>query len=81
MWYLEAFDNETEFRTEKYLLHDMTAEIVKEILGIDDNNFDLPVVARFSCVQLDKVLKFAKYTHEPIDVIKNCEYFVGLFAD
>jgi hypothetical protein len=81
VWYLEAFDNETEFRTDKYLLHDMTVEIVKEILGIDDNDSDLPAIARQSEVPLNKVLEFAKYIHEPIEIIENCEYEIGLFAD
>ncbi|MDI9918788.1 hypothetical protein [Rhodococcus sp. IEGM 1379] len=81
MWQLEAFDNDTELRIEKYLLHDMTAEIVKDILGIDDNDSDLPVIARQSGVPLDKVLEFAKYIHDPIEIIKNCEYEIGLFAD
>ena len=81
MWQLEAFDNDTELRTAKYLLHDMTVEIVKEILGIDDSDFELPVIAGQSGVPHDKVLEFAKYIHEPIEVDPNCEYEVGLFAD
>ncbi|NMM86391.1 hypothetical protein B2J88_18825 [Rhodococcus sp. SRB_17] len=59
----------------------MTVEIVKDILGIDDNDSDLPVIARQSGVPLDKVLEFAKYIHEPIEIIENCEYEIGLFAD
>ncbi|OYD69711.1 DUF7683 domain-containing protein [Rhodococcus sp. OK302] len=58
MWYLQAYDNDTEQLVEDHLLHDMTDEIVKYVLGIDDSDFDLPVVARISDVPLDKVLAF-----------------------
>ena len=81
MWYLDAFDNDTELLVENYLLHDMTVEIVKEILGIEDSESDLPVIARQSAVPLDKVLEFAKYIQEPIEVLPNCEYEIGLFRD
>ncbi|KJF22350.1 MULTISPECIES: hypothetical protein [Rhodococcus] len=43
MWHLQAYDNDAELQTEIYLLHDMIAEIVKDILGVDDSGFDLPV--------------------------------------
>ena len=46
MWYLQAYDNDTEFLVEDHLLHDMTVEIVKEILDIEDSDFELPVIAR-----------------------------------
>ena len=81
MWYLEAFDNETEFRTEKYPLHDMNVEIVKEILGIDDSDFDLPVWVRQNDVPLDQLLEFAHYIHEPFKIDRNCEYEVADLAE
>ncbi|OYD69710.1 DUF7683 domain-containing protein [Rhodococcus sp. OK302] len=81
MWYLEAYDNDTELIVEDHLLHDMTVEIVKEILGIDDNDRELPISASKSGVPFDKVLDFEKYIREPIKVIPNCEYEIGFFAD
>lgn len=81
MWYLQEFDNETELRTEIYLLHDMTADIVKQVLHIDDEDFDLPVGVRQNNVPLEKVPEFAKYIHTPIDVNNNCQYEVGFLAE
>ncbi|NMM86388.1 hypothetical protein B2J88_18810 [Rhodococcus sp. SRB_17] len=81
MWYLQAFDNDTELQTEIYLLHDMTAEIVKDILGIDDSDFDLPVGVRQNDVPLEKVPEFAKYIHDPLKIDQNCEYEVSNLAD
>lgn len=81
MWYLQEFDNETELRTEIYLLHDITVDIVKQVLNIDDEDFDLPVGVRQNNVPLEKVPEFAKYIHTPIEVKNNCQYEVGVLAD
>lgn len=81
MWYLEEFDNATELRTEIYLLHDMTVDIVKEVLNIDDEDFDLPVGVGANNVPLEKVPEFTTYIHTPIAINNNCEYDVSFLAE
>lgn len=81
MWYLEEFDNATELRTEIYLLHDMTVDVVKQVLTVDDEDFDLPVGVRSNNVPLKKVPEFTKYIHTPIEIKNNCEYEVSFLAE
>ena len=81
MWYLEAYNKATEYRTEIYLLENMTVDSVKRILGIDDNDFDLPVAVRSNEVPLDLVREFARYTRTPLDADPDCEYWASFLAD
>ncbi|KJF22351.1 hypothetical protein CJ178_03030 [Rhodococcus sp. ACPA4] len=81
MWYLEAFDNDTELLAGEYLLREMSVEIVKEILDIDDSDFELPVGIRQNDVPLEKVPEFAKYINEPFKIDQNCEYEVAFLTE
>jgi hypothetical protein len=81
MWYLEAFNNATEDRTEIHLLENMTVDIVKKLLGIDDNDFDLPIAVRSNDDPLDLVREFAPYTRTPIKADSDCEYWVSFLAE
>lgn len=81
MWYLEAFTNATDERTEIHLLNDMTVDIAKRILGIDDDHFDLPVAVRSNDVPLDLVREFAQYARTPIKADPDCEYWVSFLAE
>lgn len=81
MWYLEAFDNDTELLAGEYLLNEMSVEIVKEILEIDDHDFEVPVAVRQNDVPLQKVSEFAKYTNEPFKLDQNCTYEVAFLTE
>jgi hypothetical protein len=81
MCYLEAFNNATEDRTEIHLLENLTVDIVKKTLGIDDNDFDLPIAVRSNDVPLDLVREFAPYTRTPIKADSDCEYWVSFLAE
>ena len=81
MWHLEAFDNGNNRLVKDYALHDMAVEIVKEILDIDDSDFELPVGIRQNDVPLEKVPEFAKYINEPFKIDRNSEFEVSDLTD
>jgi hypothetical protein len=81
MWYLEEFDDDTELQTEFHLLQDMTVDIVKSTLQIDDSDFDLPVGVRQNDVPVEKVPAFAKYMKIPFEAKEGHSYEVSFLAE
>ncbi|MBY4213260.1 hypothetical protein HQO42_27495 [Rhodococcus fascians] len=81
MWYLEEFDDVTELQTEFHLLQDMTVDIVKSTLQIDDSDFDLPVGVRQNDVPVEKVPAFAKYMKIPFEAKQGHSYEVSFLAE
>lgn len=79
MWYLEAYDNETEKLAKEYVLHGMTGSIIKELIPVDESEF--PVEIGVNMVPLERLAAFSKYIEGPLDVQQSCEYFVGFYSD
>ncbi|MBY4128541.1 hypothetical protein HQO83_09080 [Rhodococcus fascians] len=81
MWYLQEFNDATELQTEMHLLRDMTVEIVKNTLQIDDSDFDLPVAVGQNDVPADKVPAFARYMQVPFEAKDGHSYEVSFLAE
>ncbi|MEH6794638.1 MAG: hypothetical protein V7694_10905 [Rhodococcus sp. (in: high G+C Gram-positive bacteria)] len=81
MWYLQEFDDATELQTEMHLLRDMTVEIVKNTLQIDDSDFDLPVAVGQNDVPAEKVRAFAQYMQVPFEAKEGHSYEVSFLAE
>lgn len=81
MWYLQEFDDATELQTEMHLLRDMTVEIVKNTLQIDDSDFDLPVAVGQNDVPAEKVRAFAQYMQVPFEAKEGHLYEVSFLAE
>ncbi|KQU58981.1 hypothetical protein ASG84_14820 [Rhodococcus sp. Leaf278] len=68
-------------QTEMHLLRDMTVEIVKNTLQIDDSDFDLPVAVGQNDVPAEKVPAFARYMQRPLDAKDGHSYEVSFLAE
>ncbi|WP_420030448.1 DUF7683 domain-containing protein [Rhodococcus ruber] len=61
MWHLEKFDKTTHLLMGEYVLHDMSAAVVGRILGIADDENELPIGIRQHDVPLSKASEFAAF--------------------
>lgn len=65
----------------EHVLHDMSAAVVGRILGIADDENELPIGIRQHDVPLCKASEFAAFLNEDFTLDEKCEYKVGYSSD
>ncbi len=81
MWHLEKFDKTTHLLMGEYALLDMSATVIGRILGIADDENELPIGIRQHDVPLSKASEFAAFLNEAFTLDEKCEYKVGYSSD
>ena len=71
MWHLEKFDKTTQLLMGEHVLHDMSAAVVGRILGIADDENELPIGIRQHDVPLSKASEFAAFLNEAFTLDEN----------
>ncbi|QII06992.1 hypothetical protein BH93_18010 [Rhodococcoides fascians A25f] len=65
----------------EYVLHDMSATVIGRILGVADDENELPIGIRQHDVPLSKASEFAAFLNEAFTLDEKCEYKVGYSSD
>ena len=79
MWYLDAYEKESELLAVTYPLQGATNETIDELMGIGVQS--APIEAAMHEVAQEDLGKFAKYIDGELSIDVNRTYFVGFFAD
>ncbi len=85
MWYLEAFDRESELQVRDYAMPGLTTATLKKLLNLGDTveigGVKYPLEAGGYDIPSDTLHSFAEYIDEPFEVDDSWDYQAGFYDE
>lgn len=85
MWYLEAFDRESELQVRDYVMPELNTATLRDLLSLGDTveigGVKYPLEAGGYDIPPETLPSFAEYVDEPFRVDDSWDYQVGFYDD